>query len=223
MATGSRPTAAAPRRPLKTRDRAWAKWLARVLTRAGASPNVISIFSVLFAALAGFALLTTAHANGYPRNLLFFMAAACIQLRLLCNMLDGMVAIEGGKRTSYGEIFNDMPDRFADVIILVAAGYAIPQIPWAHEMGWIAGILAVLTAYVRLLGCTLGVPQYFLGPMAKPHRMAVMTGACLLSILETYLPFRGFMLQAALFLIIVGALITFIRRTIHIVGDLQRR
>lgn len=223
MATGSRPTAAAPRRPLKTRDRAWAKWLARVLTRAGASPNVISIFSVLFAVLAGLALLTTAEANNLPRDLLLFTAAACIQLRLLCNMLDGMVAIEGGKRTSYGEIFNDMPDRFADVIILVSAGYAIPQTPWAHELGWIAGILAVLTAYVRLLGGTLGVPQYFLGPMAKPHRMAVMTGACLLSMLEPFIGWHGFLLQIALLVIIIGAFITFVRRTIHIVGDLRRR
>jgi phosphatidylglycerophosphate synthase len=40
--------------------------------------------------------------------------AACIQLRLLCNLLDCMVAIEGGKSAPTGALFNEMPDRFAD-------------------------------------------------------------------------------------------------------------
>lgn len=29
--------------------------------------------------------------------------------RLLCNLLDGMVAVEGGKRSKSGELYNDVP------------------------------------------------------------------------------------------------------------------
>jgi hypothetical protein len=92
------------RRPLKTRQRVWAQTLARLLTRAGVTPNAISLASLVFAIAAGLSLASTARAEGSSRQVLFFTAAACIQLRLLCNMLDGMVAVEGGKRTVYGEI-----------------------------------------------------------------------------------------------------------------------
>jgi len=41
----------------------------------------------------------------------------------VCNLLDGMVAIEGGLKTPAGELFNDVPDRISDPLILVGAGY----------------------------------------------------------------------------------------------------
>jgi len=223
MTTPETQQSGAPRRPLKTRQRAWAQALARGLTRAGVSPNSISIISVVFAVFAGVCLWLTSQREGNARTLLFLAAAACIQLRLLCNMLDGMVAIEGGRKTVYGDIFNDMPDRFADVIILVPAGYSLTGCPWGGELGWLAGILAVLTAYVRLLGGSMGVTQYFLGPMAKPHRMAVMTAGCVLSTFEPLLGWRGQTLTLALAIVIVGSVVTLIRRTSRIVADLKRR
>jgi phosphatidylglycerophosphate synthase len=222
-ATPRVPEAAAPRRPLKTRQRAWAQALARTLTRAGASPNAISLTSLVFGIAAGMCLAWTARVEGSARALFFLAAAACIQLRLLCNMLDGMVAVEGGKRTVYGEIFNDMPDRFADVAILVGAGYSIANYSWGHELGWLAATLAVITAYIRLLGGSMGVTQYFLGPMAKPHRMALLTAACLLSIFESYLGLGGKTIALALVIMVVGMLVTCVRRTMRIVMDLTQR
>lgn len=65
-------------------------------------------------------------------------------------------------------------------LILVAAGYAA-GIAW---LGWLAALLAVTTAYVRLLGGSLAVPQDFGGVMAKQHRMAVLTGALVLQAVE---------------------------------------
>ena len=56
--------------------------------------------------------------------LAFVATAACVQLRLLCNLLDGMVAIEGGKSTPTGALFNEIPDRLADALFLVPLGYA---------------------------------------------------------------------------------------------------
>lgn len=40
-------------------------------------------------------------------------------------MLDGMVAIEGGHQSKAGPIYNDVPDRFSDVIIFFCAGYTV--------------------------------------------------------------------------------------------------
>ncbi len=217
------PGAAPPRRPLKTRQRGWAQALARILTRAGVAPNAISLASLVFAIAAGLCLAWTARAEGLARPVLFLAAAACIQLRLLCNMLDGMVAVEGGKRTAYGEIFNDMPDRFADVAILVGAGYSIATLSWGHELGWLAATLAVITAYIRLLGGSMGVTQYFIGPMAKPHRMALLTGACVISVFENHLGLGGRTIALALIVMVLGMLATCIRRTLRIVADLKKR
>ena len=47
-------------------------------------------------------------------------------------------------------------------------------------------VAAAVTAYIRVLGGTFGLAQDFRGPMAKPHRMATMTVACLLGIVEFY-------------------------------------
>jgi phosphatidylglycerophosphate synthase len=217
------PEGAPPRRPLKTRQRAWAQGLARVLTRAGVAPNAISMASLVFATAAGICLGWTQRAEGITRPALFLAAAACIQLRLLCNLLDGLVAIEGGRKTVYGEIFNDMPDRLADVVILVGAGYSIANFSWGRELGWLAAVLAVMTAYIRLLGGSMGVPQYFLGPMAKPHRMALLTAACVFSAFENYFGLGGQTMALALVLMVAGMLVTCARRTMRIVADLKKR
>jgi len=70
-----------------------------------------------------------------------------------------MVAIEGGKSTATGALFNEIPDRIADPLLLVPLGYAAGY-PW---LGWLMALLAVLTAYVRVLGGGLGQPQDFGG------------------------------------------------------------
>ena len=99
------------RRPLKTRQAAWANRLAQLLVKWHASPNGISLASIFFAAGAGAALYFSAAFAGGERAWLLVLAVAGIQGRLLCNMLDGMVAIEGGRQTKSGEIFNDLPDQ----------------------------------------------------------------------------------------------------------------
>ncbi len=59
-----------------------------------------------------------------PAALPWFLAAVGIQLRLVCNLMDGMLAVEGGLKTANGDLFNEFPDRIADVAILAALGQA---------------------------------------------------------------------------------------------------
>jgi phosphatidylglycerophosphate synthase len=144
----------------------------------------------VFAALAGSCFLLLRGSGPALRIGLYLGAAAVIQLRLLCNLLDGLLAVEWGRGGRSGLVFNDLPDRFSDIAILVPAGYSLTWVAWGPELGWSAGLLAVLTAYVRLLGGSAGLPQDFSGPMAKPHRMAVVTVACLLGALSWHLRWR---------------------------------
>ena len=212
------------RRPLKTRSRAWAIRLAAWLARAGVSPNSISLASILFAGIAAVALAAMGDVGDILRTVLALAAAAGIQLRLLCNLVDGMVAVEGGRRTKSGEIFNDVPDRVADAMIFVGAGYGLPWPAWGGALGWGAALLAVLTAYVRMLGGAVGLAQDFCGPMAKQHRMAVMTIACLLAIGEgAAFDYGGRAIGIALVIVAVGSLLTIGRRLMHIRRRLEAR
>ncbi|MCW8825781.1 MAG: CDP-alcohol phosphatidyltransferase family protein, partial [Gammaproteobacteria bacterium] len=128
------------RRPLKVREVNIIQATARYLSEKNITPNQISITSILFATLAAISLFFYQQQGEWW---LLLIAALFIQFRLLCNLFDGMVAVEGGKHTKSGELFNDIPDRIADPLILVASGYAISHVDYGIELGWIAAILSV--------------------------------------------------------------------------------
>ena len=213
---------ASDRRPLRTRSRPGAQSAAAWLTRRGVTPNAISIAGLVVAAVAGGCLLLVPGRPAGAQAALLLAAGVLIQGRLAANMLDGLVAVEGGLGTRSGPLFNEVPDRFADLLILVPAGYAIVWADWGPELGWAAGVLAVLTAYVRLLGGSLGQQQRFSGPMAKPHRMFVLTLACLVSAIEALaFGFEGAALTAGLAVIVVGSALTFCSRLGHVAAALD--
>ncbi len=202
------------RRPLKVRKTQIAKNIAKTLSKINITPNGISIASVFFAALAALCLYCFPYYSGAKAGVLLLGAAIAIQCRLLCNLFDGMVAVEGGKKTPSGELFNDIPDRISDPLILVAAGYAITINDWGPWLGWLSAILAIMTAYIRTLSVSIGAPVDFRGPMAKQHRMAIMTIACLLSLIEELIWHHSYSLVIALILITTGCLVTIWRRSL---------
>jgi phosphatidylglycerophosphate synthase len=205
------------RRPLTTRSAGWAKWLASVLVKYEVSPNFISVLSIL-PALIGAWLLSCPSSPPHGPNT-FFAVALCVQLRLLCNMLDGMVAIEGGKQSHVGALYNEMPDRIADSLFIVGLGYAV-FLPW---LGWLGALLAAKTAYIRLLGGANGLAQNFSGPMAKQHRMFVMSLGCLLGAAELHFNNSYHALTMTAYVIAIGAGITCVTRTLHIAKQLKLR
>jgi phosphatidylglycerophosphate synthase len=202
------------RRPLKVREVGLAKSIARSLSQKSITPNQISIISVVFALLGAICLLLSGHYSGMTATVLLVLTAVAIQLRLLCNLFDGMVAVEGGKSTPSGELFNDIPDRLADPLLLVSVGYAISTTSWAIELGWCAGLLAVMTAYIRTLSASIGAPVNFAGPMAKQHRMATLTIACIIAAIEASTTATQWALLVALFIIVIGSAITSVNRAV---------
>ncbi|MEY4483868.1 MAG: hypothetical protein RL693_1320 [Verrucomicrobiota bacterium] len=216
------------RRYLKTREKPWAGALAKQVCKLGISPNAISVVSI-FCSMFGAACLMTASLAccKVAASLLWFGAAAGIQLRLLCNLLDGMVAIEGGKKSAVGALYNEVPDRIADAFLLIAAGYCNDWVVklWGIPLGWLAAALAILTAYIRVLGGTLVGTQSFIGPMAKQHRMALLTLACLGSIAELWIRQDGKaeeVMRYALAVMVLGIIVTCWRRLALISRELKQ-
>jgi phosphatidylglycerophosphate synthase len=205
------PELEANRRPIASRSAQWAKAAAAFLARTSVTPNQISAASVVFAA-AGAALLALK-----PDAIGLIACAAAVQARLVCNLLDGMVAIEGGKKSPVGALYNEFPDRIADSLLIIALGYAIG---WP-ALGWFGALAAALTAYIRVFGGSLGLPQDFRGPMAKQQRMAVLTGACVIGAAERLLTETQYALIAAAVIIAAGSVVTCITRTLAIGAQLK--
>ncbi len=207
------------RRPLASRDTGWARTITRWLVRTSITPNQVSMASIVAAVIAGLCFWTAGYSDGVMRIALFVGAGLFCQIRLLCNLFDGLVAVEGGKQAADGPFWNEFPDRVADVVILVGAGLGAGE----PALGWAAAGFAILTAYTRELGRSCGLSADFSGPMAKQHRMAVMTGAALLSIFEPIWAAQDIVVTAALWIVAVGAALTAVRRGARIVSSLKAR
>jgi phosphatidylglycerophosphate synthase len=149
-------------------------------------------------------------------------AGAAIQLRLLCNLLDGMLAVEQGLKSKTGDLFNEVPDRIADAVILVGAGYSLSTSA-GHALGWAAATAALFTAYVRVLGGSLHVSQPFIGPMAKQHRMFVLTVGTMTAAIGSAVGVDARSIAVALVLIAAGAAVTAVRRIARIARELEAR
>jgi len=189
--------------------------MARWLADRGVSPNGISMLGMVFGVLAGVAFMLT---DTFPQagNGYWIAGAVLVQLRLLGNMFDGMVALLQERASALGELYNEIPDRVSDAVTLIGFGFAAGSNPW---LGLIAALLAVFTAYVRAMGKVAGAHQEFCGPMAKPQRMFLVTLAAL------FIGFGGNNLLGedellgpfsiavwTIWLIIAGCMITAVRR-----------
>ena len=188
-------------------------------------PNFISVAGAVFAAGAGicfwFAGRTT---HDWRWSVLLILAACGMQFRLLCNLFDGMVAIDGGfKKTKAGEIFNELPDRFSDAFIFIGAGYSLPAFEWTTDLGWTAAALSLITAYTRALGASMGAGQQFLGPMAKQQRMAAMTAACGVGALAPVWPILSRIIPLALGVVAAGCVVTIFRRCQQIAREMESK
>lgn len=211
------------RRELQTRKYSWVQQFAAALSRTFITPNQISVLSIF---CAGFSLFSLYRLGMWPESFWAWAAVAGIQLRLFCNLMDGLVAIEGKKKSIVGDLYNDVPDRISDVLILGGFVFALRGFPWGASLAYLTAIAAVLTAYVRYVGASLTGKHFFIGPMAKQHRMFFCSLALLITPFERML-FPHLKVHSVLFImmliVLAGALFTCARRLLYIVKELKAR
>ena len=208
------------RRPLKSRSTSWAAGLSRSLLRWGATPNQVSVASSVFAIAAACTMLYGAQVFG--GMMAWLLAAALIQMRLVCNLMDGMLAVEGGLKTPNGDLFNEFPDRISDVAILAALGHAQGS-PAAIALGWLAACGALMTACVRMHGASLTGKHDFRGPMAKPQRMALATVVSLTLAVLSFASVGWPVITWALAAMVAGIAVTLVRRLSALSSQLHQR
>lgn len=207
----------ASRRPIASRETGWAKRTAAYLATHGITPNAISVFSIVFSFFGLLAFYADLHSTSFALHILWMiLAIAFIQLRLIMNLFDGMVAVEHHQKSVIGGLFNEVPDRISDTFTLFGVGLLVKDMPYGMDLAYLAILLSIATAYIRTLGASLGCPHYFLGPMAKQHRMAFVCGGCIVAIF--YVPVFYYVLIA----MNIGLLITCWRRLAKIADCLKK-
>lgn len=213
------------RRPIASRQWKISQVIARWLARAGISPNAISLIGMLCGLAAGASLASTSLTADWLERFFWLTGAALAQLRLLANMFDGMVAVESGKTSRLGELYNEIPDRISDSATLIGLGLAAG----GHVMlGFAAALLAVFTAYIRAVGKVAGAAQEFCGPMAKQQRMffvivvALWNGLTPAAWQPTWGDSRIGLAAATLIIIGMGSLVTAFRRLRRIADHLRK-
>jgi len=201
------------RRPIKSRDTRWAEAATKALVNTGVSPNVISVIGMIAALAASVAFYSTSITLDPAQRILWFCGGLLCQLRLLCNLLDGMVAVSRNIASARGEIYNEVPDRISDAAILIGLGYSFGG---DIVLGYVAALTSISVAYVRAMASSIGAPNDFCGPMSKPRRMALVTVLALFLAFspETWrLPWSE--VELVLVVIIAGGLLTITRRLLR--------
>lgn len=192
------------------------------MVRMGFTPNGVSVIGVVFALVGAAAYVKSSDFVGGARAGWLWAAAAMVQLRLLCNMLDGLIAVENNLKSKVGDLFNEVPDRIEDTALLLGAGYSLSSMTGA-TLAWTAALLAVGTAYVRALGGSFGFPQDFCGPFAKQQRMFFLTVATIAAGIEAIVTRERWCLEIGLAVICIGTLATLVRRLMRLARLMQAR
>lgn len=219
MSDTENPTAETPepqsRRPLGSRNTAWARRLAEWAIKTGLTPNQISRAAVGFAALGMIFYILSPLGPGFLQLFWLLLAAATCQARLVCNLIDGMVAVEGGQGEKDGPFWNEAPDRLSDFLFFAGAGFAAGNL----SLGLLTAALAIAAAYLREFGRAEGFPPDFSGPMAKQHRMAVLTVGSVIA------AFYGgeWTMGWTLWVIAAGTAVTILSRSVRLIRALKAR
>ena len=135
-------------------------------------------------------------------------------VRTALNALDGLVAKSTGLARPWGEVLNELSDRFADVALLGGIALAAPS---NLILGASAITMMLLSSYLAILSKAAGGRRQYMGPMGKADRMVLL-------IIGT--PF-GFVLpltwvyNGILAIVLVGCLLTLIRRAQATYADLR--
>jgi phosphatidylglycerophosphate synthase len=163
-------------------------------------PDVLTALAVGAAALGGAALALAAEAPG-----LLLAVPLLAGVRLVLNLLDGMVARRTGQARPIGEVWNELGDRAADVFFIGGLAFHPAVEP---RIALAAVVAAVLASYAGVATKAAGGTRQYGGILSKPGRMIVLAVAAPLAFVTA----DGRWLAVAAALILVGALVTLAQR-----------
>jgi phosphatidylglycerophosphate synthase len=92
--------------------------------------------------------------------------------RILLNLLDGALARRTGRVHPRGELYNELGDRVADVLMLAPVALVPGALPAAV---WAGLVLALLASFTAVATKAAGGVRSYRGILSKPGRMALLS------------------------------------------------
>ncbi len=184
--------------------------LSRILSRTQIHPHILTI--------TGFTLALVA-ANFFRIDR-FFWGGVFIILAGTCDVLDGRVARETGKGSTYGALFDSTIDRYSEIAVFVGLAWYYYGQSWVMVLVILLAMAgSMMVSYIRARSEGLGM-ECKVGFMPRQWRITLLTAGALLSAIpgSKHLP-----MALALWAIAIGANITAIQRVAYIHRQLQRR
>lgn len=177
------------------------------LERSGVRPDALTLAAVPVGALAGAAVLVS---PSVPLALLLVPLA--VVARLILNLLDGALARRTGLTHARGELYNEVGDRLADVLMLASVAF----VPGAHQVTVLLGVtVAVLASFTSVATKAAGGTRSYRGILSKPGRMVLLTASAIAVMIvgpQAWGPFGP--------LLLIGASLTLLERIVLSVREL---
>jgi CDP-diacylglycerol--glycerol-3-phosphate 3-phosphatidyltransferase len=189
-----------------------------LLVRAGVNPNVLSVAGLVLSLIAALIYSTGS----------FFWGACMVTLAGICDTLDGQLARETGKESTFGAFFDSTLDRYSDLFILIGLSWHFAG-GAAFILGKGAGIdtfhspLAVLfiilaaagsfmVSYTRARAEALGL-NCDVGLMQRPERITVLAIGTALGAIPVI---GGVLIKSTLLILAILTNLTAIQRILYI-------
>lgn len=198
--------------------RDWMVWvigpIERLLIRKRTLPDTLNFAGVVLGLLAGASFIARAPV----------VAAWCIALSGVSDILDGRVARALGVTSARGEFLDSTLDRFAETFTFVGVAWYLSGTAWMAAATVLAIGGSLLVSYTRARGEAVGV-TCTAGLVQRAERIVLLAIASLFDSTVTraleWSP--GALLAGAVVAIAVGSIGTAIYRTIVITRALARR
>jgi CDP-diacylglycerol--glycerol-3-phosphate 3-phosphatidyltransferase len=174
----------------------------RLVARLGVSPNQLTSLGLLLTAASAVAV-----ANGQ-----FVAGGWLLVAGGAMDLLDGSVARATGRSTPFGSFYDSVSDRIADAMIFSGLALALHTQPRLLALILVALVASFVTSYVRAkaeaidLACTVGL-------LERGERAVLLMLALLL---------HQYVLEAALWVLAVGGVVTIIQRVHHVWCQIDR-
>ena len=185
--------------------------LGNLLARSRVHPNVLSLVGLMVSMVAGLVYSTGA----------FFWAGWIVVAAGTCDVLDGQIARQTGKRSQFGAFLDSTMDRYGEVFILLGLAWYFSdrnQSPWVVLLIILAIAGSLMVSYARARAEGLGI-DCKIGLMERPERVTLIVIGSLVAPIPVVGPL---LLTLMLLLLAVLTNLTAIQRIFHVKNQILK-
>jgi phosphatidylglycerophosphate synthase len=163
-------------------------------------PTGVNLLGLAMAALGGLGIILSPQ---HPSWLI--VTAVAVNARTACNALDGLVARRLGVASNFGEVLNELIDRFSDSTLFICIYFLDAT---GNTLALFTLVVILLNSFLSILSKAAGGSRRYNGIVGKADRMIYMSVAALAVLLSGKLQIWNYFL----WFILVTTSVTFLQR-----------